>query len=81
MFWLDAHRARDAQIIRKVKTYVAAYDLSGLEIKILQPVDAIKFPLERIRRGEDIISVTGNLLRDRKLQSHAKPPAPPKPVP
>jgi isocitrate dehydrogenase len=64
VFWLDADRGHDAQIIQKVKTYLADHDLSGLEIKILKPVDAMKFSLERIRRGEDTISVTGNVLRD-----------------
>src|SRR5580698_3591219 len=64
VFWLDPDRAHDAQIIHKVKTCLAGHDLSGLEIKILKPVDAMKFSLERIRRGEDTISVTGNVLRD-----------------
>ena len=64
VFWLDPDRGHDAQIILKVKTYLAGHDLSGLEIKILKPVDAMKFSLERIRRGEDTISVTGNVLRD-----------------
>ena len=64
VFWLDSDRGHDAQIIQKVKTYLADHDLSGLEIKILKPVDAMKFSLERIRRGEDTISVTGNVLRD-----------------
>jgi isocitrate dehydrogenase len=64
VFWLDAERGHDAQIINKVKTYLADHDVSGLEIKILKPVDAMKFSLERIRRGEDTISVTGNVLRD-----------------
>src|SRR5580698_8384173 len=64
VFWLDPDRGHDAQIIQKVKTYLADYDLSGLEIKIMKPVDAMKFSLERIRRGEDTISVTGNVLRD-----------------
>jgi isocitrate dehydrogenase len=64
VFWLDQDRAHDAQIIQKVKTYLADYDLSGLEVKILKPVDAMKLSLERIRRGEDTISVTGNVLRD-----------------
>src|ERR1700733_14757320 len=64
VFWLDPDRAHDAQIIDKVKTCLAGHDLSGLEIKILKPVDAMKFSLERIRRGEDTISVTGNVLRD-----------------
>lgn len=64
VFWLDEDRAHDAQIIQKVKTYLADHDLSGLQIKILKPVDAMKLSLERIRRGEDTISVTGNVLRD-----------------
>ncbi len=64
VFWLDAERGHDAQIIQKVKTYLKDHDLSGLEIKILKPVEAMKFSLERIRRGEDTISVTGNVLRD-----------------
>jgi len=64
VFWLDPDRGHDAQIIQKVKTYLADHDLSGLEIKILKPADAMKFSLKRIRRGEDTISVTGNVLRD-----------------
>jgi isocitrate dehydrogenase len=64
VFWLDPDRGHDAQIIQKVKTYLAGHDLSGLEIRIMKPVDAMKFSLERIRRGEDTISVTGNVLRD-----------------
>jgi isocitrate dehydrogenase len=64
IFWLDEKRGHDAQIIAKVKTYLADYDLSSLEIKILTPDEAMKFSLERIRRGEDTISVTGNVLRD-----------------
>ena len=64
MFWLDPDRGHDAQIIQKVNAYLAEQDVSGLEIKIMKPVDAMKFSLERIRRGEDTISVTGNVLRD-----------------
>jgi isocitrate dehydrogenase len=69
VFWLNPDRGclnsgHDAQIIRKVKTYLAEHDLSGLDIRIMKPVDAMKFSLERIRRGEDTISVTGNVLRD-----------------
>jgi len=64
VFWLDPDRGHDAQIIEKVKTYLAGHDLSGIDIKILKPVEAMKFSLERIRRGEDTISVTGNVLRD-----------------
>ncbi|MFE2324176.1 NADP-dependent isocitrate dehydrogenase [Streptomyces sp. NPDC059385] len=64
VFWLDETRAHDAQLIAKVKTYLAAHDTEGLDIRILAPVEATKFSLERIRRGEDTISVTGNVLRD-----------------
>ena len=64
IFWLDPERGHDAQLIEKVNTYLAGHDTSGLEIKILTPVDAMKFSLARIRRGEDTISVTGNVLRD-----------------
>jgi len=64
VFWLDPDRGHDAQIIQKVKAYLPEYDLSELEIRIMKPVDAMKFSLERIRRGEDTISVTGNVLRD-----------------
>ncbi|WP_022852096.1 NADP-dependent isocitrate dehydrogenase [Limisalsivibrio acetivorans] len=64
VFWLDKNRAHDAQLIEKVNTYLKDHDTSGLEIKIMAPVDAMKFSLERIRKGEDTISVTGNVLRD-----------------
>jgi isocitrate dehydrogenase len=64
VFWLDPDRGHDAQIIQKVNAYLPEQDVSGLEIKIMKPVDAMKFSLERIRRGEDTISVTGNVLRD-----------------
>jgi isocitrate dehydrogenase len=64
VFWLDPDRGHDTQIIRKVEACLKGHDVSGLEIKILKPVDAMKFSLERIRRGEDTISVTGNVLRD-----------------
>ncbi|MGW6980672.1 NADP-dependent isocitrate dehydrogenase [Streptomyces sp. NPDC054932] len=64
VFWLDETRAHDAQLIAKVKTYLAEHDTEGLTIKILSPVEATAFSLERIRRGEDTISVTGNVLRD-----------------
>ncbi|MCX5072415.1 NADP-dependent isocitrate dehydrogenase [Streptomyces sp. NBC_00513] len=64
VFWLDEGRAHDAQLIAKVKTYLAEHDTEGLTIKILPPVEATAFSLERIRRGEDTISVTGNVLRD-----------------
>jgi isocitrate dehydrogenase len=64
VFWLDETRAHDAQIIAKVNEYLAEHDTDGLELKILAPVEAIEYSLERIRRGEDTISVTGNVLRD-----------------
>ncbi|MEV0410633.1 NADP-dependent isocitrate dehydrogenase [Streptomyces sp. NPDC050448] len=64
VFWLDEGRAHDAQLIAKVKTYLAGHDTDGLTIEILSPVEATAYSLERIRRGEDTISVTGNVLRD-----------------
>jgi isocitrate dehydrogenase len=64
VFWLDKNRAHDAQIIAKVERYLKDHDLSGLDIRTLSPVDATKFSLERIRKGLDTISVTGNVLRD-----------------
>ncbi|MCY0942046.1 NADP-dependent isocitrate dehydrogenase [Streptomyces antarcticus] len=64
VFWLDEDRAHDAQLITKVKTYLADHDTEGLTLKILSPIEATAFSLERIRRGEDTISVTGNVLRD-----------------
>ncbi len=64
VFWLDKARAHDAQVIAKVETYLKDHDTSGLDIRILPPVEATKFSLARIRKGEDTISVTGNVLRD-----------------
>ncbi|MEV4260510.1 NADP-dependent isocitrate dehydrogenase [Kribbella sp. NPDC049584] len=64
VFWLDETRAHDAQIITKVQKYLFDHDTEGLDLRILAPVEAIKFSLERIRRGENTISVTGNVLRD-----------------
>ena len=64
VFWLDATRAHDAQLIAKVTTYLNDHDTDGLTIEIMAPVDATRYSLERIRRGEDTISVTGNVLRD-----------------
>ncbi|GJF27839.1 isocitrate dehydrogenase, NADP-dependent [Kitasatospora sp. NE20-6] len=64
VFWLDAERAHDAQLIGKVRAYLPQHDTEGLQIEILSPVEATAFSLERIRRGEDTISVTGNVLRD-----------------
>lgn len=64
VFWLDENRAHDREIIKKVNKYLADHDTAGLDIRILSPIEATKFSLERIRRGEDTISVTGNVLRD-----------------
>src|ERR1700754_3881378 len=64
VFWLDAKRAHDAQLIAKVEKYLKNEDTKGLDIRILAPVEAIRFSLERIRQGLDTISVTGNVLRD-----------------
>ena len=64
VFWLDESRAHDSQLIAKVNTYLADHDTKGLEIHILTPIEATNFSLERIKRGEDTISVTGNVLRD-----------------
>jgi isocitrate dehydrogenase len=64
VFWLDKNRAHDAQVIAKVETYLKDHDTKGLDIRILAPVEAMKFSLERIRKGQDTISVTGNVLRD-----------------
>lgn len=64
IFWLDDRRAHDAEIIKKVKKYLPDHDTGGLDIRIMRPVDAMKFSLERIRRGENTISVTGNVMRD-----------------
>jgi len=64
IFWLDENRAHDREIIAKVKKYLPEHDTTGLEIKILKPVDAMKYTLERTRKGQDTISVTGNVLRD-----------------
>ncbi|MEU8874381.1 NADP-dependent isocitrate dehydrogenase [Streptomyces javensis] len=64
VFWLDEGRAHDANLIEKVRAYLPEHDTEGLDIRILAPVEAIKLSLERIRRGENTISVTGNVLRD-----------------
>ncbi|HZX70839.1 MAG TPA: NADP-dependent isocitrate dehydrogenase, partial [Rhodanobacter sp.] len=64
VFWLDPQRAHDAQVIRKVERYLKDYDISGLDIRIMDPTAATRFSLERIRQGLDTISVTGNVLRD-----------------
>ncbi|MDC5838245.1 NADP-dependent isocitrate dehydrogenase [Vibrio europaeus] len=64
VFWLDENRAHDAQLIKKVNAYLPNHDTSGLEIKILAPLEACQFSLVRIKQGQDTISVTGNVLRD-----------------
>jgi len=64
IFWLDRNRAHDAELIRKVEASLGDHDTDGLDIRILSPTQAMELSLERIRRGEDTISVTGNVLRD-----------------
>jgi isocitrate dehydrogenase len=64
IFWLDKNRAHDAQIIAKVTKYLKDHDTTGLDIKIMEPADACRATLERARKGQDTISVTGNVLRD-----------------
>ena len=64
VFWLDENRAHDAQIILKVNRYLKDHNIEGLDIKILSPIDATTFTLERVKEGKDTISVSGNVLRD-----------------
>ncbi|MFL3661399.1 MAG: NADP-dependent isocitrate dehydrogenase [Polaribacter sp.] len=64
IFWLDADRAHDVEIIKKVNAYLPNHDTSGLDIRIMSPIKATEFTLERIVKGEDTISVSGNVLRD-----------------
>lgn len=64
VFWLDKKRAHDAELIKKVNLYLPNHDTLGLDIRVLSPIDATNFTLERIKDGEDTISVTGNVLRD-----------------
>src|SRR6202011_4371916 len=64
VFWLDERRAHDANLIARVRAYLPEHDTDGLQIEILSPEQATAFSLERIRRGENTISVTGNVLRD-----------------
>ncbi|HJN25985.1 MAG TPA: NADP-dependent isocitrate dehydrogenase, partial [Rhodospirillales bacterium] len=64
VFWLDKDRAHDAEMIKKVEAYLPDHNTDGLEIHIMSPVEATRFSLERIKKGEDTISVTGNVLRD-----------------
>ena len=64
VFWLDENRGHDAELIKKVNTYLKDHDTDGLDLRIMAPLEATKFSLERTRKGEDTISVTGNVLRD-----------------
>ncbi|PHS06678.1 MAG: isocitrate dehydrogenase (NADP(+)) [Kordia sp.] len=64
VFWLDENRAHDTELIKKINTYIPNHDTSGLDIRILSPIDATHFTLDRIKEGKDTISVTGNVLRD-----------------
>ncbi len=64
IFWLDENRAHDREIIAKIEAYLPTLDTEGLDIRIMRPVEAMQFTLKRVRRGEDTISVTGNVLRD-----------------
>ena len=64
VFWLDKNRSHDAEIIKKINTYLDNQDTTGLDIRTLSPIEATKFTLERVRNGEDTISVSGNVLRD-----------------
>ncbi|MTH96095.1 NADP-dependent isocitrate dehydrogenase [Roseibium sp. RKSG952] len=64
VFWLDKSRAHDAELIKKVDAYLPGHDTSGLDLKVMAPADAAKYSTERIARGEDTISITGNVLRD-----------------
>lgn len=64
IFWLDENRAHDREIIKKVEKYLPEHDTTGLDVRIMKPVEAMRFTLARVRRGEDTISVTGNVLRD-----------------
>ncbi len=64
VFWLDENRAHDAELIKKVNTYLNEHDIAGLDLKIMAPVEATRFTLERMKNGQDTISVTGNVLRD-----------------
>ncbi|MEP1034814.1 NADP-dependent isocitrate dehydrogenase [Ekhidna sp.] len=64
VFWLDKNRAHDSELIKKVEKYLQDYETSGLEIHIMSPIEATQFSVDRIRKGQDTISVTGNVLRD-----------------
>jgi isocitrate dehydrogenase len=64
VFWLDSNRAHDRELIRKVESYLADHDTEGLEISVMPPAEATQYSVDRMRAGEDTISVTGNVLRD-----------------
>ena len=64
IFWLNPERAHDSELIKKVNAYLPQHDTEGLDIRIMSPVEATRFSLERMKKGEDTISVTGNVLRD-----------------
>jgi isocitrate dehydrogenase len=64
VFWLDKNRAHDREVIKKVELYLKDHDTKGLDIRIMDPVEAMNFSLERIRKGQDTISVGGNIIRD-----------------
>ena len=64
IFWLDPNRAHDSELIKKVDQYLPTHDTTGLDIRTMTPIEAIKFSMERSRKGQDTISVTGNVLRD-----------------
>ena len=64
VFWLDANRAHDANLIAKVNHYLSEHDTNGLEIAILSPVEAMRFTCDLVKAGTDVISITGNVLRD-----------------
>ena len=64
IFWLDKNRAHDAQMIKKVETYLKDHDLTGLDIRIMAPDDAMRFTLKEVRKGNNVISVSGNVIRD-----------------
>ena len=64
VFWLDSKRAHDAELIKKVETYLKDHDTNGLELQVLAPIEATNFTLSRLKKGEDTISVSGNVLRD-----------------
>ena len=64
IFWLDEKRAHDAELIKKVEAYLPEHDISGLDIRIMSPLEATNFTLKRMKEGKDTVSVSGNVLRD-----------------